>query len=385
MISIFEKSQCSGCGACAQVCPKKCIEMCSDFEGFLYPKVDDSLCIKCNICDNICPIKDQVVKREAKDPACFVAYNKNDKVREQSSSGGIFYSLACQILLNDGVVFGAAFDDDHYLVHHVPIDKIEDLKKLQGSKYVQSRIENTYIETKKFLLSGKNVLFTGTPCQISGLKKYLKKDYDNLFLVDILCHGVPSPKLWYKYLNEKIFNRGEVESVSFRDKTYGWRKYSLRITFKDKTNSIVPFLEDDYMKLFTKNVSLRPSCYNCHFKDIHRESDLTLGDCWDIQSFKRELDDDKGISVVIVHTEKGKILLEQCNSDLFINKAILDEVLPPTADSRKSVWCHPERETLFRWLSKNKSMKKLGYLVKPGILHKIKKKMYNVICKNRHM
>lgn len=203
MISINKKDNCCGCYACVNVCPKDCISMEEDSEGFNYPCVDKSKCVDCTLCEKVCPIinKDKVAQGSNEEDNTYVAYTKNATVRKNSSSGGMFTELAESVLKNNGVVFGCAFDDD-FNAHHIMIDNISDLEKLRGSKYIQSQIESTYKEAEKLLKNGKLVLFSGVACQIAGLNSYLRKDYNNLITVDVLCHGVPSGKAWRKYIDD---------------------------------------------------------------------------------------------------------------------------------------------------------------------------------------
>lgn len=190
-----------------------------------------------------------------------------------------------------GVVFGAAFDDD-FLVHHIAIESIEDLKLLQGSKYLQSKIQNKYKEAQDFLNKGRKVLFSGTACQIAGLKSFLRKEYDNLFAIDVLCHGVPSQKAWQKYLEDKEKKYdSSLNKIEFRNKATGWKEYSVKIAFSNSKTYTEIFPVDDYMKLFLCNICLRPSCYDCKFKSLNRPSDITLGDCWGVESYMPDMDD----------------------------------------------------------------------------------------------
>ena len=196
MIKIARKEDCTGCHSCYNVCPKKCIDMKFDEEGFLYPSIDSSKCVECGLCEKVCPIIHTIeIENE---PIAVGCYNKDEKIRMDSSSGGIFTLLSELVIQYGGVVFGAEFDEN-YNVRHSYVDNIEDLYKFRGSKYVQSTIGNSYYNAKQFLEQGRQVLFSGTPCQITGLKRYLQKDYDNLICQDIVCHGVPSTNVWEHY------------------------------------------------------------------------------------------------------------------------------------------------------------------------------------------
>lgn len=386
MISIDKKDNCCGCYACVNVCPKDCISMLEDSEGFNYPCVDKSKCVDCTLCEKVCPIinKDKVAQGSNEEDNTYVAYTKNATVRKNSSSGGMFTELAESVLKNNGVVFGCAFDDD-FNAHHIMIDNISDLEKLRGSKYIQSQIESTYKEAEKLLKNGKLVLFSGVACQIAGLKSYLRKDYDNLLTVDVLCHGVPSGKAWRKYIddNQKRHN-AKLNKYYFRNKDNGWKVFTVKKKYDNNKEVGCPFNQDPYMQLFLGEICLRPSCYNCRFKDIKRPSDITLGDSWGIQDYMPDMDDNMGTSVVIAHTEKGVNLLNSVKDNLVIRKAQLDKALPPTADSRKSVLPHPNREKFFVELDKNISVEKLSDLVRdrfpqPSFKTKVKRKIKKII------
>ncbi|MGG7152316.1 Coenzyme F420 hydrogenase/dehydrogenase, beta subunit C-terminal domain [Clostridium neonatale] len=381
MIAISEKKECCGCSACEQICPKGCIIMKQDSEGFEYPFIDTKACINCGLCEKICPIKNkEKINNDLLE--CYVAYIKDEEIRLQSSSGGIFTLLAEKNIDNGGIVFGAAFDNK-FLVHHIAIDNKKDLLKLRGSKYLQSRIEDTYYEAKQFLKDGRFVLYVGTACQIAGLKAYLQKAYERLYTVDVLCHGVPSPKVWTKYLRyqEKQL-QSSIKSVFFRDKKAGWKEFSMQLLC---TNDLVKyekvFNKDYFMQLFLRNICLRPSCHDCKFKELDRMSDITIGDCWGIENYMPDMDDDNGTSVVLIHSKKGKSLFNSLNEQMTYRRAEIDKALPPTADSRKSVAMHPERERFFKKLEEGLGIDTLVKLTEIGSCTKIKRKVKRIINK----
>jgi len=292
--------------------------MVEDKEGFLYPEVDESKCINCGLCEKVCPIinnKERVNNTEA-----YACINKNENIRVESSSGGIFDLLAKNILDNKGLVIGACFDENLFLIHDV-CEEYKDIKKFRGSKYLQSSLKNIYKKVEEVVKEDRDVLFTGTPCQIGGLKVYLGKDYNKLYTQDIICHGVPSQKVFTKYKNH-ILKTEKIKSINFRDKSSGWNKYSLIINDYKNTN-----LEDPYMRLFIKNKDLRYSCYNCAYKGKNKQSDITLGDFWGIDEILPNFNDNKGVSLVIINTKKGEELFKLINKDLIykevdFNKAI---------------------------------------------------------------
>lgn len=363
MIRLTKKANCCGCGACAQSCPKNCISMEPDSEGFLYPKVDETQCVNCGLCEKVCPIllkqKPDPIKVEA-----YAAYTSNNELREKSSSGGIFSLLAQEILNRGGTVAGAAFAAD-FSVRHILVENDAELDRLRGSKYVQSRMEDTYVQIRDLLKQGRPVLFTGVACQIAGLKAFLGREYENLYTVDVLCHGVPSPKVWAHYRREQAQIHGTIlEEVSFRDKRKGWRHYSMALNFAEGVEYCRPGAEDTYLRVFLRDLCLRPSCHSCRFKDFPRLSDLTIGDAWGIERHMPDLDDDHGTSVVLVNSEKGMGLWNAVADNAVSRQGELDVLLPKSADSRKSVKPHPNRSRFFAALNRGDSMEQLCKLTR---------------------
>lgn len=317
-ISVLEKDKCTGCSACQQSCPKECIKMKSGKNGFLYPSVDKDVCVECGKCLRVCPAYNILPSREP--VACYAAFNKNDVLRRKSSSGGIFIELAKYVLAKNGVVFGAVFDES-WNVHHVAAQTLEGVYAMMGSKYVQSRIENTYKEAKVYLNEGRTVLFSGTPCQIAGLNRYLSKSYSNLITVDLVCHGVPGVKQWNEYLDEvrekvcqKQNEQFKITNVKFRDKRISWEHFSLTIS-AFSNNKIIDFSHDVstdiYIKGFLYDLYLRDSCFTCPSKNLSSGSDFTIGDLWGHKTIiADEINANKGISLIVVNTEKGYNLLQ---------------------------------------------------------------------------
>lgn len=257
MIQINNKDDCCGCGACSQICPQECIELIEDPEGFVYPQVLKNYCLECGLCERACPIINSSAKCSIDvKPDAYIGYAKDLDIRLRSSSGGLFSLLAKIVLHSKGKVYGAAFDHN-MMVHHIGISDESELFKLQGSKYHQSNTENCYCDAKQALDCGQLVLYSGTACQIAGLKSFLKKDYGNLITVDVLCHGAPSPKVWKKYLSEQEASHGsKAISASFRGKSFGWKKYSISIDFENGTKCERVHTDDPYMTLFLRNMSL---------------------------------------------------------------------------------------------------------------------------------
>lgn len=310
MIIIKSKYDCCGCGACAQRCPHNAIELTQDNEGFLYPQIDESICTDCGLCERVCPIINQELPSEP--IKTFAAKNNDENIRQQSSSGGIFTLLATKVINNGGGVFGATFNAK-WEVEHDYTDTIEGLAKFRGSKYVQSKIGNNYILAEEYLKDDKQVLFSGTPCQIAGLKRFLRKEYENLICVDIICHGVPSPFIWQKYLEQ--YNPTELSSISFRDKTNSWKRYEVVIRQEKKTIIREDIGKNIYMRLFLSDLCLRPSCSNCNSKSGKSKSDITIADFWGIQHLYPDFDDDKGCNLVLINSEKGLNLFNELECD----------------------------------------------------------------------
>lgn len=311
MIDIKDETSCAGCYACVNICPKKCITMNTDAEGFWYPLSDDTICIKCGKCLSVCPIKKQkTAKSEIKGTFAVISNEAED--REKSSSGGVFSLLAKAVLEKGGIVVGAAFGDDFKSVEHILIDSCDELHKLQGSKYLQSKINDCYSIVKDYLIAGRTVLFTGTACQVTGLRAYLGKEYDNLYTQDVVCHGVCSPGVWEKYATYREEQaKGILTGVSFREKEESWRHYCVKMAFDNGAEYREKASDDLYMKCFLKDLMLRPSCYKCKFKSGNNLSDITLADFWGIHHIDGEMYDDKGTSLVLIRTDKGEKLFEE--------------------------------------------------------------------------
>ena len=341
-MEIVSKSKCSGCHACFNICPKDAIIMVPDENGFKYPQINEDLCIHCNLCKKVCPILKDVKKEN--DIQAYACINKNNEIRKNSSSGGVFYLLAKNILSKNGVIFGARFNDDFEVVHDY-IEKVEDIYLFQGSKYVQSTIHDSYKKAKKFLDCNRLVLFTGTPCQIEGLLSYLQKGYPNLITQDIICHGVPSPKL-FKLYKENIQNKygDEITKINFRNKTSSWKNYEMSIDLKNHHYEI-SHNDDVYMKAFLNDIALRDSCYQCNAKKKHRLSDITLADFWGIESVLPEMDDDKGTSLVIINSTLGKQLFEEIKDQINYKEVEYEKAIANNPSLYQSVNRPKNRDT----------------------------------------
>lgn len=339
MVTSFPPTSCTGCTACANVCPKGCITMQENSKGFFYPVIERSLCVDCGACSKACPVLHANKNSNIVD--LFLAKHRDENIRLSSSSGGFFTAIASCVINQHGVVFGAAFDDQWNVVHDFT-DTIDGLARFRGSKYVQSRLGDTFIKVKDFLDNDRMVLFTGTPCQVAGLLRFLKKPYKNLITVDIICHGVPSEKVWQKYLHDELSHRCQRESnqqllthnhprsdkacqvesiqeIRFRDKSNGWKNFSFVISLSSdaKSNNYKPISlsvnawEHPFMKGFLYNLFLRASCYHCPVKNFSSNSDLTMADGWGIENYLPEWDDDKGASLIICHSAKASDIVNK--------------------------------------------------------------------------
>ena len=332
MIHITDKKNCCGCSACVQRCPKQCISLTEDEEGFLYPYVNEESCVECGLCEKICPILNP--QEETFPLQVIAAKNTNTEERLGSSSGGLFLPLAKSIINEGGIVFGADYDSN-WEVHHVGVENISGLYALMMSKYLQSRIENTYKEAEKFLKCGRKVMFVGTPCQIAGLHGFLRhKVYPNLLTIDVVCHGAPSPGVWRQYLAETY---SEEEFIKSRLKAAAGKNTVL--------SSDIHY-DNVYMKGFLSNLYLRPSCHDCKCKDGKHHSDISLGDFWGIDKFNPSFDDDKGVSLVLINTPKGKEFLQKVKMEKWESSYAL--VSRANGGFSPYAWLNPKRSLFFK-------------------------------------
>lgn len=372
-MKIKSKSQCTGCYACVTICPNNCITMVSDKEGFEYPKVNKMNCINCNLCEKICPVLYDGHNQIKSEPIAYAAFNKNEEIRMQSSSGGIFTLLAESTIQQGGVVFGACFNKEFEVVHDY-VEKAENLSRFRGSKYVQSKIGNSYKQVEKFLIQGRYVLFTGTPCQIGGLHAYLGKAYRKLFVQDIICHGVPSKESWRKYIDfHKKRAKSNVRKISFKDKSLGWKKYAISIVFDNNIAYQQEYHQDLWMKAYLMNINLRPSCYTCQFKSLYRASDITLADYWGIQNIAPDLDDDRGISLMIINSEKGIELFDKIKDDIVYQQHDLLNAIEGNPHMLKSATYNTKRNKYQKLLRKHDFETSLSKIMGDTVLSKLKK------------
>ncbi len=333
MIEITEKKNCCGCTACASICPRKCIKMKEDEEGFLYPHVLESECIHCNLCENVCPILNHTEKSSSKQIAAIVQ-NKDKEVCRQSTAGGAFTAIAEYVLDRQGVVYGVEMQKD-YTVRHTTVEKKDDLVKFRNSKYVQSNLENIFSSVKQQLNVGRWVCFSGTPCQVEGLRSYLKKDYKNLILVDVVCRAVPSPGVWKRYIKMETQKYGELQSIRFRDKTLGYQYSTMEL--KNGGGVYRGGIESQpWLRMFFSGMIIRPSCSACKFRSRYRNSDFTIWDCFNVYSFDKNFDESIGTTRVLIHTEKGKQIFEAIKEKFYYKKLEADIAVKDVREMRES-------------------------------------------------
>lgn len=374
MIIVKEKQDCCGCTACAKYCPKQCITMQEDEEGFLYPMVDIKHCIDCGLCEKVCPIINQGDKHSILH--AYATINLDENTRMQSSSGGIFTLIAKFVIDAGGVVFGARFDEN-WEVRHGFTETKEGISAFWGSKYVQSCMGDSYKEVERFLREDRLVLFSGTPCQVSGLKHFLRKEYEKLLTVDFICHGVPSPRVWRLYLGETVANQCKkemvlsspihgrnvfIKSISFRNKELGWKKFSFALSFSitdssgyEKSISISePLTKNLFLRGFLSNLYLRPSCHACKVREFRSSSDITIADCWGVHTVYPDLDDDKGVSLCLLKNHK----LDDCINQLHLHTLDFDFVKANNCSCFISPLVSPKRKCFFSEITKGKSVMK---------------------------
>ena len=371
------KNTCNGCGVCALVCPKKCIKMIEDEEGFLYPEIDEKKCINCGKCRRYCANFNIKIEENEK---AYIAINNSEQQLLESSSGGMFYILAQYTIQKGGVVFGVTYNKELIAVHEYA-ENINDCKKFCGSKYVRSDLKDSYIKVKEFLTHDRYVLFTGTACQISGLKKFLEKDYEKLILCDILCHANPSPKVFKLYIeNIENIKHKKVKNILFRSKENGWRNQTPIIVYEDGSKSE----EKSYFNAFVNEMINRPSCYNCKFASKRRITDFTIGDFWGIEKVAPEINTENGVSLISVNTPKGNMIFDEVKTQMMIKEVNYD--LACSFNHYRNVKEHKNREKFFKGISNEKInseniIKYMNKYTKKSVYKKIAGKIKVIIKK----
>ncbi|SHI15940.1 Coenzyme F420 hydrogenase/dehydrogenase, beta subunit C-terminal domain [Desulfofustis glycolicus] len=330
-ISFLTDKDCCGCGVCAAVCPIDCITLVANDEGFLYPDIDGTRCTDCGLCTKVCPLQHNTeIYDRISPPQVYAAWNLDDDIRRQSSSGGVFSVLAGAVLKEGGVVAGAAFAEN-MVCRHILVDEEIGLASLRGSKYVQSEIPSELFQYIRSLLDhGRHVFFTGTPCQVAGLRNFVVKDFPNLLCADLVCHGVPSPAWFRKFINESQTESKRIINIDFRNKEIGWNFSTAKVktNYSDGTSLIERWFNNSYMVSFSRDYALRESCYACKFTTTCRQGDLTLADYWKVAMKYPEYDtEDKGTSLVLVNSRKGQAWLTRCQAKLFIGTGDLEHAI----------------------------------------------------------
>ena len=349
MIKIEKKEECCGCEVCANACPKNCIQMERDNKGFLYPKIDENRCIDCHICERVCPVAEPKVRESGGELRMYGVQNTDERVRMESTSGGAFSLIARWVLARHGIVIGAAFDNN-FRVIHAAADSEEGLARFRGSKYVQSSMGEIYRKAKEWLVQGRWICFSGTPCQINGLQKFLDKPFDNLVTVDIACHGITSPKFLEKYIRYHSEKEGkQIKEILFREKYYGYGFSTMKIAFEDGSCYRAGMETDIFLRSFFMDLNTRESCHACRFKTVQRVSDFTIFDGWHAGRFQKEMEDDKGTTLCIIQSDKGnKIfddLKDQCR---FVEIPVEEGVRLDGSMILKSTVPNPQREQFFK-------------------------------------
>lgn len=345
MIHISNKEYCCGCSACESVCGHDAIKLVSDSEGFKYPVTDLAKCIECGLCEKTCPVINRDSRKKDGIPLMVMGvFNKNSETVAKSSSGGVFQLIAEMVLASGGLVYGVAYDKDMH-VRHMSCTTALDLDRFRGSKYVQSDLDGIFVEIRKHLCLGKKVLFIGTPCQVEGLKLFLAKDYNNLLTVDLVCHGVPSPKLFSDYIgyvNKHLIT--DVSDISMKDKSSGWHNPKIRLHYGGKSETNTP-LAKLWSDIYFDNIATRPICHSCRWTNYNRPGDITIGDFWGIEKSHPDFSNDNGISLLFANTPKGKSLWNdisnKCESvESSVRQCCQEALCSPTspADDRADFW-----------------------------------------------
>lgn len=364
------KSECNGCGICSTICPVNAIRMKEDEEGFLYPVIDEDICIKCNKCKNYC----SNFNNKNTESEVYRGINKDVEDLKISSSGGIFLLFAKEILKENGIVFGVRYDENLRVIHDFA-NNLDDAKKFCGSKYVRSDLNDTYKKCKRFLEQGKKVLFTGTSCQVQGLNVYLGKNYENLITMDIICHANPSPKVFKLYIDELERKTGKkIKNISFRSKKNGWRNQTPIIEYDDGSSEE----EKTFIKAFLRELINRDCCFNCKFASKYRISDVTIGDFWGIEKIEPNIDYSNGASIFLVNSEKAKQFLEKIEHNVDMRVLKFDSISQYNHFS--NVIQNERKYTFYRKLNKDKKnvitlMEKYSKIT---MKNKIKRKIKNI-------
>ena len=376
-MKLKNKDECTGCGLCSNVCPAECIKMEGDSEGFYYPFVNQKICVVCGRCEKYCY---NTVTNPPKEVHVYAAYNKDLIRRLKASSGGIFELLSREVLSRQGVVFGVKMDGLEAI--HTYVETLEDLDLLLGSKYMQSDVGRSYQQVKEFLQEGRWVLFSGTPCQVDALLKFLGEKPECLLTVDFICHGISSPKVFEKYIDENVELNGNPTQICFRDKTEGWNDFSMAMITEKGQYYRKNMHEDVYLQSFLKNMNLRRSCFNCVFRTVARVSDLTLGDFWGCENIWKDWMENKGYSLIFVQNEKGKKFWNSIQNGIISREVDLEKVLAYNQSMLISPWDKYSRDLFFKMIRKETIADSIKKVEKNDMFKKIKRKWWKICRKN---
>lgn len=352
MPRLAHRTICSGCMACQTVCPKGAIILLADDDGFFYPQVDGFKCVQCGRCEKVCPSLNQDLPR--KPVMVYAAKAKDDDLRMKSSSGGVFSLLSRQVIARGGIVYGAGFDHQDWHVVHKSAESEDELEDLRGSKYVQSDVRGVYAAVEINLKKGREVLFSGTPCQVSGLRHCLATKnvgMDKLLLVDVICHAAPSPWAWRKYLDERLAKAGPgaiIRRIAFRHKNCGWKRYSLSLRFANDKEYRCDLHADSFLRGFLSELFNRPSCHHCQCRELRSGSDLTIADYWSVHEKFPDMDDDRGTSLVLVNTNRGASVFDEIAPYIVYRESDFADAVRVNPALVRSPVLNPHRNKFFR-------------------------------------
>ena len=372
---IENKYNCTGCGACYNICQKGAIKMQGDEYGFYKPVIDKEKCINCGLCEKVCPLN-KYKSNNIDKPKVFVFQNDDKDILYKCASGGAFAKFAKYVVEQGGTVYGVIYDEN-MVVSHSRAESLIDLEKMYSSKYVQSDTRKTFRSAKEDLENGKLVLFSGTPCQIAGLKSFLQKDYENLITVDLVCHGVPSPLVFEKYKQEfmtKLPATEKLLNVNFRSKVEGWKEELTTTT--TTTTTTIDAKWDNFMRAFLRNLSLNESCTICQFNKLPRVADLTIADFWGVNDFDESLNDNRGLSIVLVNNLRGNSFLEKLPKECFLSEVSLDFVIKYNKTICGSTIPNKNRQAFSKEIAKGKSLK---YCIKKYDRKPLYKVLFNLL------
>ncbi len=370
MIDKVSVQNCALCGACFNACPVDAIRFSKAYLDFRYPEIDATRCVCCNQCEKACPILGDKSKLEDGYPIAFAAKSNDDSVRLRSSSGGAFFELASQMLRDGGYVCGAVFDENFH-VRHIVSNTQEDIFRMMGSKYAQSDVGYCYREIKEKLTAGEKVLFSGCPCQVAGLRTYLGKSYKDLLLAELICHGIPSDQMLQTYIHMQEKKYGTMlKRMEFRNKTKGWHNSAVRMEFENHRIYSIPYTADAYTIGFLRNISLKSSCYDCHFRNFTAGSDIILGDFWGAEVELPE-DDNKGISAILVNSGKGMDVLDRCN--LTLTPANVETVIKYNRNLLCSAAPSPQRSSFYASADTNGFEEAIRQYLEENTIQKLKR------------